>query len=162
TLTGVVQVDEVDTEVVVGASLTKVRERLRDAATTEPVPVPAGLAATLRDYQRAGLTWLAELTSLGVGAVLADDMGLGKTITLIARRLRRRERGAGGPTLVVCPASRRGTWEAEARRFAPGVAVRRLHGGGRSLEGVGDGFVLTTSGTRRNDVEALAQVPWDL
>ncbi len=162
TLTGVVTVDEVDTEVVVGATLTTVREQLRGAVTAEPVPVPAGLTATLRDYQRAGVTWLAELTGLGLGAVLADDMGLGKTITLIALHLHRHEHGATGPTLVVCPASLLGNWEAEIRRFAPGVDVRRFHGGGRSLDGVGDGFVLTTYGTMRNDWEALAAAGWDL
>ena len=77
-----------------GASLLRVRERLLHAAEQEPVEVPAGLHGTLRDYQRQGLTWLAELTSHGLGACLADDMGLGKTITLIALHLHRVEQGA--------------------------------------------------------------------
>ncbi len=80
-----------EAEVVVGASLLHVRDRLRQATTREPVPIPAGLDATLRHYQHQGLTWLAELTSLGLGACLADDMGLGKTITLIALHLHRAE-----------------------------------------------------------------------
>jgi SNF2 family DNA or RNA helicase len=163
TLTGVVDVEEVPYEAVVGASLLKVRDRVRDAATGEPVEVPAALQADLRDYQRRGLGWLAELTSLGLGACLADDMGLGKTITLIALHLHRAGLdGAGGPTLVVCPASLLGNWEAEIRRFAPGVAVRRHHGSARDLDGVTSGFVLTTYGTMRNDAELLATVPWDL
>jgi superfamily II DNA or RNA helicase len=164
TLTGVVDIEDVPYEAVVGASLLKVRDRLNAAATTEPVAVPAGLRAELRDYQRHGLTWLAELTSLGLGACLADDMGLGKTITLIALHLHRRETTdqGGGPTLVVCPASLLGNWEAEIRRFAPGVAVRRHHGSTRDLDGVRDGFVLTTYGTMRNDAAILAEVPWDL
>ena len=170
-------------EVVVGASLLKVREQLRTAATREPVEPPAALQATLRDYQRHGLTWLAELTGLGLGACLADDMGLGKTLTLISLHLHRTERAradgqAPAPTLVVCPTSLLGNWEAEIRRFAPGVPVRRFHGGTRSLAGLpgvgggpdpteptlleptllhpgspdGDpGFVLTTYGTMRVD-----------
>jgi superfamily II DNA or RNA helicase len=158
TLTGVVAVEDVPYEAVVGASLHRVRDRLRAAATGDQVAVPAGLAAELRDYQRRGLSWLAELTSLGLGACLADDMGLGKTITLIALHLHR----GGGPTLVVCPASLLGNWEAEIRRFAPGVAVRRHHGSARDLDGVTDGFVLTTYGTMRNDAALLAEVPWDL
>ena len=81
--------------------------------TREPIAPPAALRATLRDYQRHGLTWLAELTSLGLGACLADDMGLGKTVTLIALHLHRVEAGATGPTLVVCPASLLGNWEDE-------------------------------------------------
>ena len=158
TLTGVVDVEDVPYEAIVGASLLTVRDRLRDAATGDPVAVPAGLHAELRDYQHRGLGWLAELTSLGLGACLADDMGLGKTITLIALHLHR----GTGPTLVVCPASLLGNWEAEIRRFAPGVGVRRHHGSARDLDGVTSGFVLTTYGTMRNDAALLAEVPWDL
>lgn len=157
-LTGTVQVADVEEQVVVGASLLKVRERLLTAATREPVEVPAALQATLRDYQRHGLTWLVEMTELGLGACLADDMGLGKTITLIALHLHR----AAGPTLVVCPASLLGNWEAEVRRFAPGVPVVRFHGTSRDLQAAGDGFVLTTYGTMRRDAETLAAHRWDL
>lgn len=158
TLTDVVQVDDVEHEAVVGASLLKVREQITSAATRDPIPVPAGLAADLRGYQRHGLTWLAQLTSLGLGACLADDMGLGKTVTLIALHLHR----GSGPTLVVCPASLLGNWEAEVQRFAPGVPVRRFHGTSRDLADVTGGFVLTTYGTLRNDAVTLAEVRWDL
>jgi superfamily II DNA or RNA helicase len=164
-LTGVVQTGPEEgqqEQVVVGASLLKVREQLLSAATREPVEPPAALTATLRDYQRHGLTWLAELTSLGLGACLADDMGLGKTITLIALHLHRHEAGASGPTLVVCPASLLGNWEDEVRRFAPGTPVARFHGSARDLDAAGDGFVLTTYGTMQRDAERLGSVAWDL
>lgn len=163
-LTGTVQVADVEEQVIVGASLLQVRERLLAAATREPVEPPAALQATLRDYQRHGLTWLAEMTELGLGACLADDMGLGKTITLIALHLHRVSMGStnGGPTLVVCPASLLGNWEDEVRRFAPGVPVVRFHGSSRDLSAAGDGFVLTTYGTMRKDAETLAAVRWDL
>jgi superfamily II DNA or RNA helicase len=154
-------------QVVVGASLLRVREQVLAAATRDPMPEPRGLTATLRDYQRHGLTWLADLTGLGLGACLADDMGLGKTITLVALHLHRLETGAsgGGPTLVVCPASLLGNWESEIERFAPGVPVRRFHGSARSLpqgDPHGTGFVLTTYGTLRSDPGTLAGVDWDL
>jgi superfamily II DNA or RNA helicase len=161
-LTGTVEVGQgdeaVNEQVVVGATLLDVRERLLGASTRDPVEPPAALAGTLRDYQRQGLSWLVEMTSLGLGACLADDMGLGKTITLIALHLHR----ASGPTLVVCPASLLGNWEAEIARFAPGVAVRRFHGGGRSLTDIHDGFVLTTYGTMRVSADELAEVRWGL
>jgi SNF2 family DNA or RNA helicase len=147
--------------VIVGASLLKVREQLLTAATREPVEPPDALRATLRDYQRHGLTWLADMTSLGLGACLADDMGLGKTVTLIALHLHRRQLGATGPTLVVCPASLLGNWEDEVHRFAPGVPVVRFHGSARDLSAAGDGFVLTTYGTMRRDAATLSAVPWD-
>ena len=63
------------------------------AATREPVVSSPRLRAELRDYQRHGLTWLAEMTGLGLGACLADDMGLGKTVTLIALHLHRHDVG---------------------------------------------------------------------
>ncbi|MFC6154521.1 DEAD/DEAH box helicase [Nocardioides yefusunii] len=156
-----------------GASVSRLRDLIRNAATSEPVPVPAGLAATLREYQHQGMRWLATMTDLGLGACLADDMGLGKTITVIALHLHRRETAGTpatprpvGPTLVVCPASLMGNWEAEINRFAPGIPVRRFHGSSRILDGVGDGFVLTTYGTLRSDLESeqprLTGVAWDL
>jgi len=135
-LTGTIELDGEPVEVHPGATLLKIRDRISDAATVSPLEAPHALNATLRDYQRHGLTWLAELTGAGLGACLADDMGLGKTITLIALHLHRRDRAlATGPTLVVCPASLMGNWETEIHRFAPGVAVRRFHGGSRDLSG---------------------------
>ncbi len=174
-LTGTLYLDGGALEVHPGATLEKVRDRIVDASVVAPLDTPPALDATLRDYQRHGFTWLAELTGAGLGACLADDMGLGKTVTLIALHLHRRERRlAHGPTLVVCPASLMGNWEAEIRRFAPGVAVRRFHGASRDLGGLetlagarssatgDDGFVLTTYGTMRRDHETLATVAWDL
>jgi len=166
---GIGQGDSATVEVHAGATLEKVRDRIVDAAQVSPLEAPPGLQATLRDYQRHGLTWLAELTGAGLGACLADDMGLGKTLMLIALHLHRRDRRlATGPTLVVCPASLLGNWEAEVRRFAPGVPTRRFHGSQRDLGSlVSTGsttgeFVFTTYGTMRADHETLAQVRWDL
>ncbi|MCW2785168.1 MAG: SNF2-related protein [Marmoricola sp.] len=162
-LTGAIDYDGATVEVHPGATLEKVRERIVDASTVSPLATPAALDATLRDYQRQGFTWLAELTGIGLGACLADDMGLGKTITVIALHLHRRDRGlAVGPTLVICPASLLGNWEREVQRFAPGVPTRRFHGSQRDLDGIGDGFVFTTYGTMRVDHETLAGVGWDL
>ncbi|HEU4490332.1 MAG TPA: DEAD/DEAH box helicase, partial [Jiangellales bacterium] len=93
----------------------------------------------------------------------ADDMGLGKTITLIALHLHRRDTGAGGPTLVVCPASLLGTWEREVAKFAPGIPVRRFHGGGRHLDDLApDEIVLVTYGVVRRDRAELAGTIWGL
>ncbi|WP_330334969.1 DEAD/DEAH box helicase [Streptomyces sp. NBC_00536] len=134
---------------------------LRDRLTGElvPLPQPPGLHATLRDYQARGLAWLDLMTSLGLGGCLADDMGLGKTVTLIALHL---HRARPEPTLVICPASLLGNWQREIERFAPGVPVRRFHGAGRSLEGLADGFVLTTYGTMRASASRLAGQDWGM
>ncbi|MCP2258289.1 Superfamily II DNA or RNA helicase, SNF2 family [Streptoalloteichus tenebrarius] len=165
-LTGSTEVDGEQVEVSATGWLSALRDRiaaLQETGRPADERPPAALAATLRDYQLRGLRWLSTMTSLGLGGCLADDMGLGKTITLIALHLRRQESAdTAGPTLVVCPASLLGNWEREIRRFAPGTTVRRFHGQGRSVEGVEDGFVLTTYGTMRLDAERLGTVHWGL
>ncbi|WP_107483766.1 DEAD/DEAH box helicase, partial [Streptomyces sp. SA15] len=163
-LTGSTEIDGRRVDVHPTGWLAALRERLADPEEQEPVEQPAALAATLRDYQRRGLNWLARMTSLGLGCCLADDMGLGKTITLIALHLHRQtDAASAGPTLVVCPTSLMGNWQREIERFAPGIAVRRFHGAHRGLEDLADGeFVLTTYGTMRLDARRLAEVPWGM
>ncbi|MEU6357460.1 DEAD/DEAH box helicase, partial [Streptomyces sp. NPDC047072] len=163
-LTGSTEVDGHRVAVQPTGWLEALRERLADPEGQEPVPQPAALAATLRDYQRRGLNWLAHLTSLGLGCCLADDMGLGKTITLIALHLHRQtDPESAGPTLVVCPTSLMGNWQREIERFAPGTPVRRFHGPRRDLDGLVDGeFVLTTYGTMRLDAPRLAAAEWGM
>ncbi|MDQ0711752.1 superfamily II DNA or RNA helicase [Streptomyces luteogriseus] len=163
-LTGWAEVEGRRVEVRPTGWLKTLRERLADPEAQQPVEQPAALAATLRDYQRRGLNWLAGMTSLGLGCCLADDMGLGKTITLIALHLHRQsDAESAGPTLVVCPTSLMGNWQREIERFAPGTPVRRFHGARRGLDGLADGeFVLTTYGTMRLDAPRLAGVPWGM
>ncbi|MGV4885816.1 SNF2-related protein [Streptomyces viridosporus] len=163
-LTGSVEVDGSRIEVRTTGWPAALRDRLADPEAQEPVGQPAALAATLRDYQRRGLNWLAHMTSLGLGCCLADDMGLGKTVTLIALHLHRQsDPAAAGPTLVVCPTSLMGNWQREIERFAPGTPVRRFHGARRALDGLADGeFVLTTYGTMRLDAPRLAEVAWGM
>ncbi len=45
---------------------------------------PAGLAETMRPYQRDGVRWLALLAANALGGILADEMGLGKTLQALA------------------------------------------------------------------------------
>ncbi|HWD53071.1 MAG TPA: DEAD/DEAH box helicase, partial [Acidimicrobiales bacterium] len=123
---------------------------------------PPGLVGELRPYQLRGVAWLEQMCQLGLGGCLADDMGLGKTIQVIALHLHRRARGEG-TTLVVCPTSLLGNWERELHRFAPGVPVRRYHGGDRHLEDLaGDEVVLATYGVVRRDHRALAAAGFSL
>lgn len=138
--------------------------RIRDPESRTPAAQPTALKATLRDYQKRGHAWLADMCELGLGGCLADDMGLGKTITLIALHLHRQSDPAtAGPTLVVCPTSLLGNWQREAARFAPDTPVRRYHGGDRHLKDLADGeIVLVTYGVLRRDREVLAETAWSL
>ncbi|GAB7102414.1 DEAD/DEAH box helicase [Streptomyces phaeofaciens JCM 4814] len=163
-LTGSAEVDGRRVEVRPTGWLEALRERLTAPGAQELLEQPAALDATLRDYQRRGLDWLARNTALGLGCCLADDMGLGKTITLISLHLHRQtDPSAAGPTLVVCPTSLMGNWQREIERFAPGTPVRRFHGPQRDLDALAAGeFVLTTYGTLRLDAGRLGTVPWGL
>ncbi|WP_318307421.1 DEAD/DEAH box helicase [Amycolatopsis solani] len=88
-LTGELELDGERVEFAAPPVLGGLASRIRERAGSE-VASPPGLQATLRPYQQAGLSWLATMTGLGLGACLADDMGLGKTIQLIALHLHRR------------------------------------------------------------------------
>ncbi|MBD0322614.1 MAG: DEAD/DEAH box helicase [Aldersonia sp.] len=146
------------------------------------VPVPDGLHAELRPYQRRGLDWLATMSKLRLGAVLADDMGLGKTVQVLA--LLSHERGASSacavsaagttqsahervaPTLLVCPMSVVGNWQREAQRFVPDLRVLVHHGAGRlsgaALAEAGEqhDLVVTTYALAARDLEQLRELRW--
>ena len=164
-LTGSVEIDGVPVEFEATGALSVLKDRL---GAMPGVPVPATLNATLRPYQKRGLSWLAGMVDLGLGGCLADDMGLGKTIQVIAVHLhlhsdRHPDASGFGPTLVVCPTSLLGNWEREIARFAPGIRVRRYHGGQRHLEQLAtDEIVLVTYGLVRQDAGELAEVAWGL
>lgn len=137
------------------------------------VEPPQSFTATLRPYQSRGLGWLDFLGRLGLGACLADDMGLGKTVQLLALEATARARHATEagapacpPTLLLCPMSLIGNWQAEASRFAPGLRVLAHHGPDRAH---GDellaalpasDLVVTTYATALNDIEELAVIEW--
>jgi superfamily II DNA or RNA helicase len=102
-----------------------IRERARSLAAQPPPALPAGLRATLRPYQQEGFHFLAHLSALGLGGVLADDMGLGKTVQTLAWLLHLAEtRAADAPplrALVVCPKSVTHGWLVETERFTPSL-----------------------------------------
>jgi SNF2 family DNA or RNA helicase len=129
-----------------------------DKARTAPLSIPAGLQATLRQYQEDGFRWLARLAGWGLGACLADDMGLGKTVQALALLLRRAERG---PALVIAPTSVVANWASECARFAPGLVPRVYRGPDRArlLGNLGKGDLLVTSyAIAVRDAEALAGI----
>lgn len=138
------------------------------AQTLEPLDPPADFGATLRPYQKRGLSWLAFLSSLGLGACLADDMGLGKTVQMLALEVtQRRQDPLTGPTLLICPMSLVGNWQREAAKFAPGLRLYAHHGAERYR---GDDLaqcideadlVVTTYATATRDMDELADRAWN-
>ncbi|MEJ2870214.1 DEAD/DEAH box helicase [Actinomycetospora sp. OC33-EN08] len=130
-------------------------------AQLELLDDPPALEATLRPYQRRGVSWLAFLSGLRVGGVLADDMGLGKTLQVLALEAHERTEELA-PTLLVAPTSVVGNWQREAARFTPGLRVVVHHGAGRAT---GDltavlaaaDLVVTSYGTLTRDVAELSR-----
>ena len=124
--------------------------------------VPAGLKATLRNYQREGYSWLAFLYEHRFGACLADDMGLGKTIQAIAllaglsEGIIASDVPAGLPHLVVLPPSLIFNWESELSRFYPSLKVGVYRGQGRRAEFGGLDVVLTSYGVIQRDIAELS------
>jgi superfamily II DNA or RNA helicase len=124
---------------------------LVDGFETLPEAIaPEGLMNTLRPYQQHGFRWLHFLAEAGLGGVLADDMGLGKTLQTIA--------AIRPPALVVCPTSVLPNWQAELKRFRPGLSVNVFHGAGRALNGAD--VTLTSYAVLRLDELALGQRDW--
>lgn len=108
----------------------------RDSLPTTPVstnafitPVPSLLRGILREYQYAGLDWLAKLYRENTNGILADEMGLGKTIQTIALLAHLAERHeVWGPHLIVVPTSVMLNWEMEFKKFLPGFKVLTYYG----------------------------------
>ena len=137
--------------------------RLTTARPPVPVEVPAGLHATLRDYQRDGLNWLSFLWDNELGGVLADDMGLGKTVQTLALIARAAEQGPGR-FLVVAPTSVVTNWVAECAKFTPGLTAVAITGGrsGTSLaeRAAGADIVVTSYALLRLGFESYAGIDW--
>lgn len=138
------------------------------AQSLEPLQPPDGFTATLRPYQLRGLSWLAFLSSLGLGSCLGDDMGLGKTVQLLAMEtLQRQQDPDARPTLLLCPMSLVGNWQREAAKFAPGLRVYAHHGGtrlhGDALADLVEetDLVVTTYATATRDIDELAGYDWN-
>ncbi|NDW08950.1 DEAD/DEAH box helicase [Dysgonomonas sp. 520] len=127
-------------------------KQVSDFHLKELLPVPDGVNATLRQYQRKGFSWLMHLMENGFGGCLADDMGLGKTLQTIALlqyvHLQRKKANTGKkinptgqlsffeednleqntskdypPSLVVMPTSLLHNWQNELKRFTPNQKV---------------------------------------
>lgn len=127
-------------------------------------PIPSGLKAKLRTYQKKGYYWLSFLYEHGFGACLADDMGLGKTIQAITllgaikEGKVKRPSSPVGPFLIVVPPSLIFNWEIEIERFYPKLKVNIYRDKHRSLMTDGYDVILTSYGLIRRDIERLKEL----
>ncbi|MDI9497965.1 MAG: SNF2-related protein [Bacillota bacterium] len=149
------------------AGLARLDRVFRDPADSR-IPLPTGLHAELRPYQKVGFQWLALLAQNELGGILADDMGLGKTLQALALILHvQQQREAAGetplPSLVIAPTSLIFNWYDETRRFAPELPITVVEGSRAQREerlaaaGSSDLIVLSYAVLRR-DIDLLRQL----
>lgn len=86
-------------------------------APWQPEKVNDEVVTGLEPYQRTATAHMVKARR----AILGDDMGLGKTLTAISavEEYRLRNGQMDGPKLVVAPASVKGAWKRELRRWLP-------------------------------------------
>jgi SNF2 family DNA or RNA helicase len=88
-------------------------------------------------------------------AILADDMGLGKTRQAVVSL---RHLAAGGPYLVVCPASVKRNWAREIGLVAPDATILVIEGSTPAAPTAE--WVIVNYDILGRHREALQQVPW--
>jgi SWI/SNF-related matrix-associated actin-dependent regulator of chromatin subfamily A member 5 len=115
------------------------REREASGKQLDIVPInallsqPPGITATMKPYQKEGLTFLVNMYHNGISAILGDEMGLGKTLQTLSlfQYLKVSEPTSSResrPFLVICPLSVLSSWAAEAAKWTPDLKVIRFHG----------------------------------
>ena len=107
------------------------RSKLSTFDKIDAIEVPKALNATLRSYQKEGLSWLNFLDAFNFGGCLADDMGLGKTIQILAFILSQQEKVTINTNLIIVPASLVFNWQQEITNFAPSLSVTTIYGANR-------------------------------
>ncbi|MEE9446401.1 MAG: SNF2-related protein, partial [Arenicellales bacterium] len=149
-----------------GDFLRELGAKLKDFSGITPCPVPEGFLGELRDYQEAGLSWLAFLREYQLNGILADDMGLGKTVQTIAHILTEKLAGRLDlPVLVIAPTSLMGNWRREIESFAPELNTVVLQGPDRKqfFEDIASSdVVLTTYPLLPRDAETLLKQKYHL
>ena len=149
-----------------GEQLRETGRKLSEFGAVQKVATPAGLKATLRDYQADGLAWMQFLREYGLAGILADDMGLGKTVQTLAHILVEKLAGRlTHPALVIAPTSLMANWQEEAARFAPDLSVLLLQGKDRQhqFERIDHAdLVLTTYALLPRDEEQLREHAYHL
>ncbi len=144
-------------------------DALQSPETKIAEPCPAPFGKLLRPYQERGFYWLQSLHKLKMGGVLADDMGLGKTIQVISLiwwATKKEENHL--PSIVVTPTSLCYNWQAEFKRFAPGLHIMLLAGSQAAragqIEELKSGsktdVVITSYPLIRRDISLLCDIPF--
>ncbi|HXB92300.1 MAG TPA: SNF2-related protein, partial [Puia sp.] len=135
------------------------KQRLKKVTSGKTFPLPAGVEAQLRDYQQGGFQWMCLLDEMNWGGCLADDMGLGKTLQTLCFLMHVAVRYPDETHLVICPTSLLYNWEAEIKKFVPGLDWHIHYGADRELDEATfrrAHVIITSYGMVRSDIEHFA------
>ncbi|KAL9933818.1 hypothetical protein V8E36_007476 [Tilletia maclaganii] len=144
----------------------------------EEYRVPVKVNATLRKYQREGISWMAFLAKFKLHGVLCDDMGLGKTLQSItilscshheraqAYKLNRSPEFKHLPSLVVCPSTLTSHWFHEIQQYANNLRPVLYVGQPSDRSRLQSKFhaydvVITSYEVIRADISALESYSWN-
>ena len=136
-------------------------DKISSFNSMEEIPLPKGIKADFRDYQKKGFNWLWFLYSYGLNGILADDMGLGKTLQALTLIQKAKETDGKMASLVICPTSVVFNWEAEIKKFASGLKCLNLTGATRKgfFKKINDyDIVITSYALLRRDIEDLKHI----
>lgn len=125
--------------------------------------IPENLNGIIRPYQYDGITWLKQLSAMGLGGILADDMGLGKTLQVLAFIHGERP---SGPTLVVTPSALMYNWLGEIERFIPDASVLIIDGAKEDRKKLIDTvdeyeFIITSYPILRRDISLYSGITFE-
>ena len=139
----------------IAAELAEKRRKLKEFTEIKKVRTPRNFHGKLRNYQKAGVSWLNFLDEYRWGGILADDMGLGKTIQILAFLLRQVKKYKQA-NLVIIPTTLLFNWKDEIERFTPSLKTHYYHGTNREKDAKifrKYNVIITTYGTLVKDIE---------
>lgn len=145
-----------NSKISVADSITEYVEKIK----SKKLKLSKELDKVLRGYQKEGINWLKQLSSLGLGGILADDMGLGKTLQILAFLYCEKPDKS---SLIVTPSSLTYNWKNEVKKFIPDAKVMIIDGNMEEREKlVGEydkyDFLITSYPLLRRDIELYKDI----
>ena len=147
----------------------RAKELLQGLSDFSSFPLPAlppEIESNVRPYQRDGIRFLLNLSSLHMPGILSDEMGLGKSLQTIALVSQIKD---DLPILVVCPKSLIYNWADEAKRWDPSLPCLSIDGPKKNREAIyakmsqnGKAMYFVSYDTVRNDIEELSEIEFSL
>ena len=137
---------------------------------------PCPINAELRPYQQEGLNWLAFLRRFDLHGALCDDMGLGKTLQtlciLASDHFEAKAEQRPVQSLIICPPSLCGHWEAEIKNYCPTLCLHEKNifvysGSAAERRGLFTSsveaaeVVVTSYDVIRSDIELFNKIEWN-